>query len=251
MSNTSDVTTSPPPPPPDPGPATEGRPASVTIPWAWMLVSCALLGGSVAIREWQDHRFRTRLENVITPFQLKSLPYTLGDWNAQEGKDATLDPDIVKMLGAADHIVRDYVNELTGARLTVMVSFGRAESMVHVPEVCMPSSGFATVEPASLHPIETGRGKASFRSEVFAKGPVRQEIYYSFRHNARWSPSVIENWKLFRVSPSMFKVQVQRQVVAHERRDVNNPTEQFLAALLPLIEERLAEKAGSPARRAE
>jgi hypothetical protein len=245
MSSTSDVTTSPPPLPPDRGPAAEGRPAIATAPWAWMLVSCALLGGSVAVREWQDQRFRTKLETVVTPFQLKSLPYILGDWHAKEGEDATLDPDIVKMIGATDHIVREYVNELTGVKLSVMVTFGRAESMVHLPEVCMPSSGFTTAEAASFHAIDTGRGKATFRSEVFAKGPVREEVYYSFRHNARWSPSANESWKLFRVSPSMFKVQVQRRVVEHERRDVNNPTEQFLAVLLPQIEGRLPGDAGS------
>jgi hypothetical protein len=251
MSSPADVTTSPPSLPPDPGPVTEGRPASATNPWAWLLVSCALLGGSVVVRDWQDHRFKSRLETVITPFQLKSLPYTVGNWHAKEGEDATLDPEIVKMIGATDNIVREYVNELTGVRLSVMVTFGRAESMVHLPEVCMPSSGFTTAEAASFHEIDTGRGKATFRSEVFAKGPVREEIYYSFRHNARWSPSAVESWKLFRVSPSMFKIQVQRHVVEHERRDVNNPSEEFLAALLPQIEGRLPGDAGSSPPRAK
>jgi len=38
----------------------------------------------------------------------------------------------------------------------------------------------------------------------------------------------------------MFKVQVQRPVPVSERREVSNPTEQFLALLLAQIEERIA-----------
>ena len=232
---------------PQVGNTTIGRPSAAAVPWTWMLLACVLLGGAVAVRDWQDLRFRSKLKTVeVTPFPLKSLPYVLGDWHAKEGQESTLDPEILKMIGSTDHIVRDYVNELTGGRLTVVITFGRADATFgHVPEVCYPSAGFAPAEAPSFHQVDTGggHGLATFRSEVFAKSQgqltLREEVYYSFRHNERWSPSAIDSWKLFRVMPSMFKVQVQRRVVEHELRDQNNPTEQFLKALLPEIESRI------------
>jgi hypothetical protein len=46
----------------------------------------------------------------------------------------------------------------------------------------------------------------------------------------------------------MFKVQVQRPVSETERNEVNNPTEQFLALLIPQIESRIAQSRDSGRR---
>jgi hypothetical protein len=76
----------------------------------------------------------------------------------------------------------------------------------------------------------------------------RQEVYFSFRHGDQWSPDPERFWKNFRHNPSMFKVQVQRLVAESERRDLHNPTEQFLAELLPEIERRIAQAPKTPER---
>jgi hypothetical protein len=89
-----------------------------------------------------------------------------------------------------------------------------------------------------------------FFSQVYARRSdlwhLRQEVYFSFRHGDRWTADPGHFWKEFRHHPSMFKVQTQRAVGDSERRELNNPTEQFLALLLPEIERRLAQAPKKP-----
>lgn len=221
-----------------------GRP--VPAPWAWMLLACLLLGVSGGVRAWQDRHFGLALHQTdVPPFPLKDLPRKLGVWEVQAGVEGKLDPEVARTAGCSDHVVRTYTNRATGVSVTVFVLFGRAQVVsFHTPEVCYASAGYVPVEEPLWRTIETGRGPALFRSGVFARGEgassVHQEVYYSFRSNDRWAPDAAGSWKRFRHHPEMFKVQVQRQVAEHEHREVDNPTEQFLALLMPEIERRIA-----------
>jgi hypothetical protein len=47
-------------------------------------------------------------------------------------------------------------------------------------------------------------------------------------------------YKRFERIPGMLKVHLARRVTEHERRDIGNPCEAFLEALLPEVERRLA-----------
>jgi uncharacterized protein DUF3485 len=220
-----------------------GRPAPA--PWVWMLLACTLLGASGGVRVWQDRYFGLALnQGDVPPFPLRELPQRLGAWEIEAGGEGKLDPEVARIAGCSDHIIRTYINRATGVSVTTLVLFGRAQAVAfHTPEVCYASAGYVPVEEALRRTVETGRGPAAFRSGVFARGEgasnVRQEVYYSFRHNDLWTPDAASSWKRFRRSPAMFKVQVQRQVAEHEHREVDNPTEQFLALLVPELERRI------------
>ena len=144
-------------------------------------------------------------------------------------------------------MMRTYSNATTGVSVVALIIFGPAQAVFgHRPEICYPSAGYQMVDAAMLRTVPNALGSpAAFRSEVFARQRDqrrwREEVYYSFRHGDQWSPDVERFWKDFRHHPSMFKIQVQRPVVATERRTLNNPTEQFLALLLPEIERRVAQ----------
>jgi len=235
---------------------TAAQGASVSSPWVWMTLACVFLGVSGGVRSWQDRRFSIVQSQVETaPFPLKDLPRTLGEWRVLDGGETSLDPEVARVAGCSDHVVRAYSNRSTGVTLSVLILFGPAQAVFgHRPEVCYPSAGYQPDDEASLHMISNGSGpRAEFRSQVYSRRREqrhwREEVFYSFRHGDRWFPDTQRFWKDFRRHPSMFKVQVQRPVTESERRVLNNPTEQFLTLLLPEIERRIAQPQGSTAER--
>jgi hypothetical protein len=212
-----------------------------------MTLASVMLGASGGVRAWQDARFATKLSRVeAPPFPLRELPKTLGDWRVRAGGETSLDPEVARIAGSTDHVIRTYVNARTGVSLNVLVLFGPAQFVFgHLPEVCYPAVGYARVGEPLLRTIASGSGPAAeFRSEVYIKKrdarSRREEVYSGFHQGGRWSPDPLRFWKNFRHNPSMFKVQIQRSVTEAEHRELNNPTEQFLALLLPELERRIA-----------
>ena len=212
-------------------------------PWVWMTLGCLFFGGSALNRAWQDYRFDSAKNEVVKPiFPLKDLPKTFGDWRAKPG-EAVLNPEVAKVAGSADSLVRDYVDESTGVVLTVLVLYGRAESVVgHTPEACYPAVGFEPAGDAFEVGVPVGTGSARLRSLLYVKkgGAVvdREEVYYAFRHRGEWMPDVPGNWRDLRFSPPVFKVQIQRRFGENESRRLDNPAEKFLTALLTEIDRR-------------
>jgi hypothetical protein len=213
-----------------------------------MALACSLLGASGGVRAWQDFRFAT-VEGKVkgAPFPLKDLPRTLGDdWKVEEGGEGDLDPEVKQVAGCTDSLIRTYRNTTTGVSVTALLLYGPGKAVAgHTPEVCYPAGGYRSVAEPSILTIAAGpEAKADFRSQVFARDLVhqtrREEVYYSFRHGNRWTPDAQRYWKDFRQHPALFKVQTQRPVSSDEWRQVNNPTEEFLALLMPEIERRIA-----------
>lgn len=213
-----------------------------------MVVSCVLLGGSAAVRAWQDQRLGDlAMRDLDCPFPLGSLPRTLGNWRALPGGDQSLDPLTLQIAGGADHIIRTYYDELTGVSLMVLVIYGPADHIApHTPEVCYPAFGFRLVTPPSDHRVAGSEVPIAYRASVYQKGdgpgigPARlEEVCWSLRGRDGWAPEVVEGRPLDR-SPAMFKVQVQRLIGEFERRDLASPSEDFLAQLLPEIDRTLA-----------
>ena len=98
-------------------------------------------------------------------------------------------------------------------------------------------------------PLGTGKARARFRSSVFLKpgslADDRQEVLYSFRHVGLWTPDASATFKRFRLEPGMYKVQVERRLAPQERHDLATPSVEFLAALLPELESRIASAEGA------
>jgi hypothetical protein len=228
---------------------------SKRAPWVWATVACLLLGTSGAIRTVQERRHRDEMNFIETcPFPLKDLPLKLGAWRLKDGGDQKLDRETMRVTGGTDHVFRTYVDELTGVSLAVLVLFGPAEPVLpHVPEVCFPSNGYSNAQDPLIRKVEyttkdsSGHDvnhEAFFRSSVYEKSGGlavrREESYHSFRLEGQWSPDAGAGRKFPRRNPGLFKVQVQRMVVAGENRERDNPIDQFLSALIPEIEQRLA-----------
>ena len=189
------------------------------LEWRWIALICMLLVISGAIRHWRDWQFQSlSRESEMSPFPLNEFPKELGSWRADEGSEATLEPDIARIAGASDYLIRTYVDEKSGESAVVMIIYGLAYRVwPHVPDVCYPANGFKSVSPPEDMDIQVPgtTNKARFRMQNFVKYKAGQrdyrEVYHSLRNAGEWGLDMGRNWKIFRYHPGMFKVQVQCQ----------------------------------------
>ena len=213
--------------------------------WTWTLLFCVVLGMSGGIRYLRDWQFQSlNKESEKPPFPLKEFPKTLGDWHEVEGTEITLDPQIARIAGSSDHLIRTYVNRRNGEQVSVMILYGLAYLVwPHTPDACYPAAGFKSVPPSRDVDIDVPETtiKARFREQNFAKyqtgAGIYQQVYYSLRNAGEWGLNLENRWKSFRYNPGMFKVQVQRQVVAVGKAE-NNSLEELLGKIIQEIEQR-------------
>jgi Protein of unknown function (DUF3485) len=217
--------------------------------WTWTFLFCVVLGMSGGIRYLRDWQFQNlNKESEKPPFPLKEFPKTLGDWHEVEGTEITLDPQIARIAGSSDHLIRTYVNDRNGEQASVMILYGLAYLVwPHTPDACYPAAGFKSVPPSREVDIDVPETtiKARFREQNFAKyqtgAGIYQQVYYSLRNAGEWGLNLESRWKSFRYNPGMFKVQVQRQVVAVGKAE-NNSLEELLGKIVQEIEQRLTAK---------
>jgi hypothetical protein len=227
-------------------------------PWAWLAVTCVFLGISGWLRFWREWRFSalTR-ESEASPFPLSQLPWTLGTWQAREGSEAHLDPEIARVAGASDHIARDYVDQKSGEPAVVLVLYGLGNSVAfHTPDVCYPATGHRPINGPIDRTITIPGMKAPihYRWAIYSKqvgGVTRyEESYYTFLHKGDWLPDAKDRWKMFRYYPGAFKIQIAH-AVSGLRETGEGPCESLLAELARQISERSAspgaEEAGASA----
>lgn len=233
-------------------------------PWKWMVLTCLLLGVSGGVRAYRDHQFaKLSSELKASPFPLAELGGSLGSWHAVENSDIKLDPEIARIAGSSDHIVRSYIDSQSGETVHVMVLYGLAQDIFsHTPEICYPASGYLNVgapkdraipissEPTISQPVR-------FRTQVFHRstgpGMVQYtESAYSFRlgdtHEGTWRPDMASEWKSFRRQPGMFKIQMSRDVsaaAASPDAPQSKICDSLMTELVKEIEHRLASSSAS------
>jgi len=203
--------------------ADRANPGLASSPWRWTILACLLLGISGGVRAWRDHQFaQLSSRNKECPFPLSDIPKSLGDWHAIDDSESRLDPEIARIAGSSDHLIRSYADSKTGEKVTVLLLYGLAEGVFgHTPEVCYPATGHqAATRPKDLDIAVPGNPRpATFRSQIFfqPQGPAGghyAEVFYSFRHANHWQPEMAGEWKKFRADPGMFKIQTTREVSA-------------------------------------
>jgi Protein of unknown function (DUF3485) len=220
--------------------------ASVS-PWALMAVTCMLLGISGGVRYWRELKFSTLAQESATcPFPLEDLPRDFKDWTSVKENDSQLDPQIARIAGSSDHIIRTYKNKKTGEPVTALVLYGLATSVfAHTPEVCFPTVGYKRSRPSADQqfsiPDSTTPGKyrwAFFTKSVGGIGSYEEEeVYYTFLHHGEWLPELLSRWKSFRYHPAMFKIQLQHHASRLATED--RPAESLLCEIAQEIDRRL------------
>jgi len=232
-------------------PEVNDQPRPVTGPrlrseWTWILLVGMFLGLSGGFRYLRDWRFQSlSKESKISPFPLEEFPKALGDWHNEDGLETKLDPQIARIAGTSDHLIRTYTNRASGERVVVMILYGLAELISsHTPTVCYPAAGFRNVPPTrDLDiPIPGSAAKASFREELFVRyaagSSIHMRVYHSFRNAGQWAPDMQSRWKSFRYNPGMFKIQVEHRESGDSRK-VDAEIEAFLGEIVAEIDRRL------------
>jgi hypothetical protein len=239
--------------PESPPRALKGLIARATVsPWGWLTISFLLVGISGGIRFVRDWQFSSLAhESATCPFPLDELPTVLGNWHMVEGTEQRLDPQIEKMAGPIQHVVRHYQNQAGDVTAEVLVLYGMATSLfAHTPAVCYPVNAFkplGTVDRAiSLHGVSA---PAHYELGIYAKDvgglPRLTAASHMFLHDGVWTPDVASRWKLFRAHPGMFKIQIDRE--ASELSTADDPAESLMVAIAEEINRRVAEKRTSSA----
>ena len=233
---------------------TREKPPKVSRPAAkserlWVALICMLLVVSGAVRYLRDWTFQSKLrQSQMSPFPLSEFPKELGGWRAIEGSEATLEPEIARIAGASDHLIRTYVDQKRGERVVVMVIYGLAARVwPHVPEACYPANGFKQLTSTDMDiPVPGTITKSPFRMQSFAKYKPGErdfrEVYHSFLNAGEWGLDMGKNWKKFRYYPGMFKIQVQRHISRSSIESENDSVDQFLGQIVREIEQRVAEE---------
>jgi len=224
--------------------------ANVTSsPLGWATVTCVLLAISGGIHLWRDWKFQTLAQkDEICPFRLADLPRVLGSWRALDEPDGHLDPQIARIAGSREDVIRHYQDDKTGELIEVMVLYGFAYSIgAHSPDVCYPAVGYkATAAADDTLIIPGSKTPVRFHRSSFYKrsGSVRHdvEVVHTFLHNNEWLPEVESRWKMFRAHPAMFKIQLERVGGGLSLGD--NPSESLLKELIGEINRRVAAKPG-------
>lgn len=90
----------------------------------------------------------------------KAVPMKVGDWT---GTDSSFDAETYKMLPTCSLLSREYVNGVTGDRVSLSIVYGRDLGDFHQPEICMEGSGWKRTTSITvwLHPKGAAPHKAS------------------------------------------------------------------------------------------
>jgi Protein of unknown function (DUF3485) len=214
-------------------------------PWALMAVTCVLVGISGGVRFWRDLRFQSMdRESSVCPFSLKDLNRSLGTWQSDEKMDGKLAPEIARIAGSSDHIVRTYIDEKTGEQVTALVIYGLARSVFgHTPDICYPSSGFTAAGAPVDQQVEIPgmQTPVKFRRAFYTKSAIGAfvEVDYTFFHNGEWLPDVSDRWKSFRQHPGIFKVQLERH--SSKLSSDHSPTESLFTRIVQDLGSRVSQ----------
>src|SRR5436309_15131180 len=117
-------------------------PALVALP---LVVACGLAEGLWA------NRWQTSAAAEQAAARLKEVPLAVGDWQAEEREFDARQAEKAELTG---HTWRRYVNQKTGAAVSVLLVCGRAGPVaLHPPDVCYQGAGYRLTAPQARRDV--------------------------------------------------------------------------------------------------
>jgi len=192
------------------------------------LVACGVLHGL-----WTD-RWAHAADVSGSASKLQSLPLSVGDWRGED-----LDGDTRGLGPIAGFLQRRYVNDRTGAVVTIALVSGRPGPVcIHTPDVCYAASGYETGAWTKYAMKAEGAAPGGeFKTAQFTKKKATDQtnirIFWSWSANGSWQ--VPENPRLtFARQPVLFKLYVLRETAPAEATQLDDdPCVELLRLLLP------------------
>jgi hypothetical protein len=214
---------------------TERNPMSRVYPVVTVL---AVVVSSGVIHGVWTNRWTTPavLEQAVA--RMDDLPMTLGDWDGQLGE---LDERQVAVADVSGCVHRRYVNRRTGDVVVVLLSCGRPGPLsVHTPEVCYRGAGYDQVGVRVKHPgpAETGEFWVCRFQKQRSSVSEHLRVFYAWNATGKWEPSESPRGTFARF-PALYKLYVIRQLPREDEALEEDPSVEFLRALLPALQKAL------------
>lgn len=192
-----------------------------------VVVVCLLLSG--VAHGFLDGRWAARGDLAEQGARLVELPDTCGDWRVEAHSE--LAPGAQAILRCHGSLVRNYVNDTTGDRVTVAVLFGpRGPIAVHTPEVCYSSVGTQQIDERVAETIDAGDTEHRLWSVQFSRGSDPKpalDVWYGWSDGGPW---VASEHPRFWMTESLYKIQVAGDIAGS-----GSGCRDFLTSFLPQV----------------
>jgi hypothetical protein len=198
----------------------------ITLPVAWIQGSRLYRWG--ISDELLDHAAR-----------LAEVPDRVGKW-VKTADGPPLSPDVIKQLEVQGVLHRVYENESTGQRVTLLLLVGPAGPLVrHPAEICYGNRGNRLLHNRLID-IPLASEAARLRLLAFESSTVVANdffVAYGFGDDGHWdnpsSPRLA-----YAAKPLLYKIQVLTECETETSLDNPQGLVDFIASLLPLLNER-------------
>jgi hypothetical protein len=208
-----------------------------------ILIGLAVVAGAGVVHGVWTHRWRPSADLEAAAARLDNFPGDVGLWRSHT---LELPKEEIESAGARRAVVRRYVHDVTGTTVFVSLLVGPSGQLaVHRPEHCYVGSGYEPAGGAVGVPLTLkDGGRAEFRTARFERqeptGKQQLRIFWSWKAGNEWRAPDNPRWALADV-PYVYKLYVVRETVTRAERLQEDPAVEFLQALLPLLNEALAE----------
>ncbi|MDA7878397.1 EpsI family protein, partial [bacterium] len=147
-----------------------------------------IIGGGVA-HGYLDNRWTNQDAARVRSKALLNLPLKVGKWELVSSTE--LEDSTKRILQCYGSILHEYVNNTTGAQVTVFVVCGpRGPIAVHTPEVCYSSSGTEPAGDRVASPMLINGDSQSLWTVKFRKprssDPPHLEVWYGWSDGGPW-----------------------------------------------------------------
>jgi hypothetical protein len=195
----------------------------------------AVLACGVVHGMWTD---RWAKEQIVAEAaaRLERLPLTLGDWQGQ-----TLEIDQRLVAEVAGFLYRRYVNQRTGAAVTLALACGRPGPVsIHTPDVCYVASGYeagtsGTVSPSLGPTLPPGEFKTAQFIKNRATDQTHLRVFWSWNAGGVWTVSDSPRFAFARY-PLLYKLHVVRELATPNEPLEQDPCTDLLQLLLPELQ---------------
>jgi hypothetical protein len=193
------------------------------------LIACGLVHGF-----WTD-RWTAPVETTQAAERLNEIPLEIGDW---DGEVIDVKPNEAGV-GVAGFIKRRYVHRKTGTVVSLMLVCGRPGPVsIHTPEACYGARGF---QVGVKNHYDAGEGNLLWKTDAIrdsATEETRLRLYWGWSDGIKWNAADEARLQYVRC-PVLHKLYVVRELNGLNESNRNEPCEQFLTQLLPMLRKTL------------
>jgi hypothetical protein len=201
-----------------------------------VLAAFAAIGAAGVVHGLWTDRWSNPAELAL---RLDQVSMSLGDW---QGKPREFDSSVLGPIAGC--LTRHYVNQRTGATVTVSLVCGRPGPVaIHTPDVCYVASGFAEENSTRFSPpLGSAFPTAEFKTSQFVRTRAADQtalrVIWSWNAGGVWTVSDTPRFAFAR-EPVLYKLHLVRELASANEPLDSDPCVEFLQLFLPELQKKL------------